>query len=225
MKKVKFFLVNLCTCINMFAGMLSMYFTVLGEYFWAACALLFSVVFDAADGFLARKWGVPSEFGAQLDSLADFASFCFAGGTLSFYWLGRSVPQYEWVFGLAGALYVCLGGIRLARYNANTDSVCPPSFFEGMPTTAASCILAIICIGTPGINPWIGLALTVALAYLMVCRLPYPKLTKMTFVPKWVWLVPFICGAFFFAESIWVFSMAYLASGIVFALFPKLRPS
>jgi len=34
---------------------------------------------DMLDGFLARRWGVESQFGARLDSLADFVFFIAVG--------------------------------------------------------------------------------------------------------------------------------------------------
>ena len=41
---------------------------------------------DMLDGFLARRWGVESKFGARLDSLADFV-FVIAVGYKLFPWL------------------------------------------------------------------------------------------------------------------------------------------
>ncbi len=44
---------------------------------------------DMVDGFLARRWGVESKFGARLDSLADFL-FVLAVGYKLFPWLKLS---------------------------------------------------------------------------------------------------------------------------------------
>ena len=49
---------------------------------------------DMLDGFLARRWGVESKFGARLDSLADFV-FVLAAGYKLFPWL--ILPTALWM--------------------------------------------------------------------------------------------------------------------------------
>ena len=49
---------------------------------------------DILDGFLARRWGVESKFGARLDSLADFV-FVIAAGYKLFPWL--KLPTTLWM--------------------------------------------------------------------------------------------------------------------------------
>ena len=49
---------------------------------------------DMLDGFLARRWGVESKFGARLDSLADFI-FVLAVGYKLFSWL--KLPTALWM--------------------------------------------------------------------------------------------------------------------------------
>ena len=49
---------------------------------------------DMLDGFLARRWGVESKFGARLDSLADFM-FVLAVGYKLFPWL--KLPAALWI--------------------------------------------------------------------------------------------------------------------------------
>ena len=49
---------------------------------------------DMLDGFLARRWGVESKFGARLDSLADFM-FVLAVGYKLFPWL--KLPAILWM--------------------------------------------------------------------------------------------------------------------------------
>ena len=51
---------------------------------------------DMLDGFLARRWGVESKFGARLDSLADFV-FVLAVGYKLFPWL--KLPAMLWMLG------------------------------------------------------------------------------------------------------------------------------
>jgi len=49
---------------------------------------------DMLDGFLARRWGVESKFGARLDSLADFV-FVLVVGYKMFPWL--KLPATLWM--------------------------------------------------------------------------------------------------------------------------------
>ena len=49
---------------------------------------------DTLDGFLARRWGVESKFGARLDGLADFV-FVLAVGYKLFPWL--KLPAMLWM--------------------------------------------------------------------------------------------------------------------------------
>ena len=58
---------------------------------------------DMLDGFLARRWGVESKFGARLDSLADFV-FVLAVGYKLFPWLK-----------LSAALWMMIGLIALVK--------------------------------------------------------------------------------------------------------------
>ena len=60
--------------------------------FWGL--YLIGGITDMLDGFLARKWGVKSKFGARLDSLADFVFVLIVGSKL-FPWL--KLPATLWM--------------------------------------------------------------------------------------------------------------------------------
>ena len=65
---------------------------------------------DILDGFLARRWGVESKFGARLDSLADFV-FVLAVGYKLFPWLK-----------LPTALWILIGIIALVKVSNAVNS-------------------------------------------------------------------------------------------------------
>ena len=65
---------------------------------------------DMLDGFLARRWGVESKFGARLDSLADFV-FVLAVGYKLFPWLK-----------LPTALWILIGIIALVKVSNAVNS-------------------------------------------------------------------------------------------------------
>ena len=109
-----------------------------------AYLIVLAMVFDALDGRLARIARHTTEFGAQLDSIADVVSFGTAPAMLLLaLLLPLAVPaegepivgKLEWRLGLLGALvYVSCAAIRLARYNAeNIEEEAAQPRFRGLP--------------------------------------------------------------------------------------------
>ena len=89
-----------------------------------------AVLLDRVDGIVARRLGVASEFGQQLDSLADATSFCVVPAVVVVLLTeGALVPSV-----LAGGFALC-GLWRLALFNvAGLDET---GAFRGVPTTLA----------------------------------------------------------------------------------------
>jgi CDP-diacylglycerol--serine O-phosphatidyltransferase len=124
---------------------------------WAAIAILFAIPFDALDGRIARMTNTTSEFGKELDSLADVITFGVAPSLLAFVWgfhfLPDSLnPQVHQHLIQAGAfvsfLFLLCGASRLARFNISHDTQ-PRNpgrpgrkYFVGMPIPAAAGLLA-----------------------------------------------------------------------------------
>jgi CDP-diacylglycerol--serine O-phosphatidyltransferase len=124
---------------------------------WAAIAIIFAIPFDALDGRIARLTNTTSEFGKELDSLADAITFGVAPALLALIWgfhfLPDSInPQLRLDLQHAGA-FICflflIGGVsRLARFNISHDAQ-PRNpgrpgrkYFVGMPIPAAAGFLA-----------------------------------------------------------------------------------
>lgn len=113
----------------------------------AAYLIFASMFFDGIDGRLARMTRKTSEFGAQLDSLADVVSFgvapavlvlCIAhpGDLAALTKLERSYWRAEWVM---AATYVCCAALRLARFNVeNVADESAHMGFRGLPTPGAA---------------------------------------------------------------------------------------
>jgi len=124
---------------------------------WAAIAILFAIPFDALDGRIARMTNTCSDFGKELDSLADVITFGVAPSLLAFVWgfhfLPDSInPELRQHLMQAGVficfLYLLSGASRLARFNISHDAQ-PRNpgrpgrkYFVGMPIPAAAGILA-----------------------------------------------------------------------------------
>jgi CDP-diacylglycerol--serine O-phosphatidyltransferase len=124
---------------------------------WAAIAIIFAIPFDALDGRIARMTNTTSDFGKELDSLADAITFGVAPSLLALIWgfhfLPDSIspPLHENL--LHAGAFICflflIGGVsRLARFNISHDPL-PRNpgrpdrkYFVGMPIPAAAGLLA-----------------------------------------------------------------------------------
>ncbi len=178
-----FVLPNLFTVSSIFCGIYSIALCA-GEqtgsnFYRAAVAIFFGTFFDAFDGRVARLTKTQSEFGVELDSLADVITFGVAPAILVYKWALAGM-------GTTGificAAYASCGAIRLARFNVLThaEHECAPSgvsrFFVGLPIPlAAGMIVAlVIAIGAPGSDgPLPIAALMIGLSFLMVSTVRY----------------------------------------------------
>ncbi len=207
-RRVRFALVNGCTLASLGLGLLAIFLAMNGDVRLAAVCLVACVVFDGLDGALARKLGVASPFGAQMDSLADMCSFGLAAPVVVYASLASSVPTAA--AAVACALVAGCAAIRLARFNVSPKD---GRFFCGVPTTMAAAVLALtvlIDLPVPGSVQLAGVAL---LAFAMVSSFPYAKLARLLRLPPWLWLVP-IVGALIDAPLTFALGViAYLVSG------------
>jgi CDP-diacylglycerol--serine O-phosphatidyltransferase len=142
---------------------------------WAALAIILAIPFDTLDGRIARMTNTTSEFGKELDSLADAITFGVAPSLLALIWgfhfLPESIaPQLRLDLQHAGAficfLFLIAGVSRLARFNISHDAQ-PRNpgrpgrkYFVGMPIPAAAGFLAStvhLCWGIPVTAWWVSL--------------------------------------------------------------------
>jgi CDP-diacylglycerol--serine O-phosphatidyltransferase len=209
-RRIRFALVNACTLASLGLGLLAIFLAMHGDTRIAAACLVACVAFDGLDGALARKLGVASPFGAQMDSLVDMCSFGLAAPIVVYASMAHSVPTVAAV--VACMLVAGCAAIRLARFNVSPKD---SKFFCGVPTTMAAAVLALtvlIDLPMPGIAVLGGVAL---LAFAMVSSFPYAKLARIVKLPPWVWLLP-VVGALVDPRLTFVAVVAaYLASGPV----------
>src|SRR5437763_11164238 len=162
--------------------------------FWhfdsSAKAIGFAVRFDGLDGRIARMTGTSSDFGRELDSLADVITFGVAPALLAWAWgfhevsaeisradMASLLPRLG---AIASFLFVIAGASRLARFNiaVNPQPSNPgrpgKKYFVGMPIPASAGVVAAMVHfsdGQPVSSWWMALTwllVVVALAYLMV---------------------------------------------------------
>lgn len=108
-------------------------------------ALIFlGMVFDAFDGKVARMTNNVSEFGAELDSLADAITFGVAPAFLSVVMLhvmSGGEDQFKIIYLIPSSFMIC-AILRLARYNVERhDTSKDKGYFKGLPTPAGAAAL------------------------------------------------------------------------------------
>jgi CDP-diacylglycerol--serine O-phosphatidyltransferase len=216
--RLRFLIVNGFTGFNLFIGVLALLGAGTGHSVLAAWALLLCVLLDSCDGSLARRWRVTSEFGAQLDSLADMTSFILAGVGLIYSWARPATPF--WPTLLICGVYALAGAVRLARFNTTPrDS----SYFQGIPTTGGGAVLAALYLAAPPPSSYGVVALAGLLAALMVSTLPYPKLTTLLRAPAWVWLGVLASVCVSLRGTIWLLVACYFCVGPAIWVYRRLR--
>lgn len=164
LRRGMYLLPSLFTCGNIAAGFFSITETIKAisgdattHLDWAAIAIIFAIPFDTLDGRIARMTNTASDFGKELDSLADAITFGVAPALLALIWGFHFLPATENPQLLehlhqAGA-FICflflIGGVsRLARFNISHDAQ-PRNpgrpgrkYFVGMPIPAAAGMVA-----------------------------------------------------------------------------------
>ena len=191
-RKWLFVLPNLFTVSSIFCGIYAMILagsasgeTATADFFRAALAILCGAFFDGCDGRVARLTKTQSEFGVQLDSLADVITFGAAPAILLYKW--ALMPM-----GMAGmfiaGIYASCGALRLARFNVMASKETGPSnFFTGLPIPlAATMVVALVIAATQAPEPQIvgpipAAILTLVLSYLMVSTVKYHSFKKVKF--------------------------------------------
>jgi CDP-diacylglycerol---serine O-phosphatidyltransferase len=219
-RQARFLLVNLCTVGSLVLGLLAIILAMRGEVQVAALCLIACVGCDGLDGLLARRLGVSSPFGAQMDSLADMCAFGVAAPVVLYASLAGSVPAPA--AAVACALLAACAAIRLARFNVSRKD---GRFFTGVPTTAVAAVLALAVLMELPLPPAAQLAGLALLAFAMVSSFPYATLARLVRLPAWLWLVP-LAGALINPRLTFVALVAaYLFSGPVIWMHHRRRPA
>lgn len=207
----------------------------------AAKALGFAVLIDGLDGRIARLTNTVSDFGREMDSLADVITFGIAPAVLAFVWgvlfviPGPSEIQLMSHLIRAGYLisffYLLCGAVRLARFNVQTNPTpknpgkSDRKYFVGMPIPAAAgFIAAVVFMGSAPVRvlslsvPWLISVGIVAL--LMVSSWRYPSFKQISFSKPHTTVSTLVVGCVAFLIWAWpqpvllVSAVVYVSSGI-----------
>ncbi|HUS19114.1 MAG TPA: phosphatidylcholine/phosphatidylserine synthase [Terriglobales bacterium] len=248
-RKGMFVLPSLFTAGNIAAGYFAISQIMQGvagdavRFDYAAIAIGFAVLFDGLDGRIARMTGTSSDFGKELDSLADVITFGVAPALLAYMW-GCRFAEAPFGNGDFQTKLIKLGAVmtflfltacasRLARFNIQSDP--QPSnpgrpgrkYFVGMPTPAGAGIVAAVVHlsgGVPIRQWWLSLIwslLVFSVGYLMVCTWRFYSFKDIDFKKQHPFTNFMLLAGLVWA--IWAFSgpvlffiaMTYMLSGVL----------
>ncbi len=136
---------NVLTLAALCSGLTAIRFALQGEFRLAVIAVIVAAIFDALDGRVARRLGVASRFGAELDSLSDFLCFGVTPALVLYLASLKDGGALGWV---ATLMFPICSALRLARFNTALVADVPPpawtgSYFTGVPAPAGA-LLALI---------------------------------------------------------------------------------
>lgn len=152
---------SLCTLVNLLCGFSSILASIDGKYRHAAVLVAVAIVFDIADGAVARAVGAITPFGLQFDSLADLTSFGVAPALLLY---NRSLNEMYWIGWVVAGLWIACAAFRLARFNVTVDPHADKRYFIGLASPgAAGVVIATVFAFDPPSDGW-GRWLPVAVA-------------------------------------------------------------
>ena len=223
---VRTLLPNLITLLALCAGLTAIRVAVEEKLELALAAIVLAALLDGIDGRVARMLKGTSRFGAELDSLADFVNFGVAPALILYFWGLHELKSAGWIVALVFA--IC-AGLRLARFNVMIDDPNRPvwagNFFTGIPAPAGAITvllpiyLSFLGVPVSLVTIWLSFFYTLAIAFLMVSRLPVfsgKRVGKR--VPPEMVLPVFVMVVLFFAmlvsypwQILTVGTLAYLA--------------
>ncbi len=163
---------------NLFAGFFALISTLNEEYQSAAVAIGIAVLLDGLDGRVARLANATSDFGLQLDSLADVVSFGIAPSILIYSWGLADLGDFA---RLSSFVFLICGVMRLARFNAQVQEL---RQFMGLPIPAGAGFVAatVHFFGQPpatGLFKFYLVIITFLIAFLMISTIRYPSLKQL----------------------------------------------
>lgn len=173
----RFNIANSVTFANVACGIVALYFVTQKEFLAAIILAWVAGALDIADGKLARRYNLSSEFGIQLDSFADFLSFVIMPSFLLFYSLNIESKLSLVAIGAVFIYYVISGLRRLVEFNLNANAGSVEKFFTGVPTPLGAILLwSIYLLHSFNIvsSPWVVALLTAAVAWSLNSKIKIP---------------------------------------------------
>lgn len=262
-RRAAYALPTLFTAGNIFLGYLSILRSFRGamaaaagapgaaEHFVVASVAIGVAVFtDGLDGSIARLTGTTSDFGREMDSLADVISFGLAPAVLAIAWgvvfldpnLAPAIrgPVFNAAY-LIAFLFLLCGAARLARFNVQKNPI-PKNpgrpdrkYFVGLPIPAAAGLIAATVyategeplVRTPFVIAW--LVLLLLLGFLMISTWRYYSFKGISLKKAYSTLILILLGALIYSIAnysrvvLLLMAVLYVGSGIIIRLGGMIR--
>ncbi len=215
---------NILTLLALVAGLTSIRFCLDGRWEHAVLAIVAAGILDALDGRIARLLKGASKFGAELDSLSDFACFGVAPAINLYLWSMRDAGRLGWVLVM---LFAICCGLRLARFNVALDDHDAPvwkaRFFTGVPAPAGACVVMLPMVfsfqgGDFFRQTWVVGLFLLVVAAMFVSAIPTYSFKKLKISSRWILPTMLMVGAVavFLINAPWMtlsaIGIAYIAS-------------
>jgi len=221
------------------------------QHFKAASVAIGAAVFlDGLDGRIARMTNTVSDFGREMDSLADLVTFGLAPAVMAFAWGVRFVNfavdkvtlEYLHRAGyFVSFLFLICGAARLARFNVQKNPI-PKNpgrpdrkYFVGLPIPSAAAMVAAVIYASDSepLTNWTysvaWLALLGLLAFLMVSTWRYPSFKGVNLLAPRSFVTFVFLGSLIFLIAqfpqpvLLGMSICYVGSGMVIRIGGILR--
>jgi CDP-diacylglycerol--serine O-phosphatidyltransferase len=216
LRRSVFILPSLFTVGNIFCGYYAILSSTQGRFVQASYAIGIAIILDMIDGRIARLTNSSTDFGLQLDSLADVISFGIAPSVLALLWgLSAVDPRLAW---MAAFTFTICGAMRLARFNLQAGEL---KHFIGLPIPAGGGTIAAIVhfVEDPVTNP-VGAYLMAAgifiLAFLMISTIRFSSFKHLALGKKshlFILVIALLVALIFFYSKPTLLALAILYSG------------
>ena len=177
-RKWIYVLPNIFTAFNLAFGVASILASIQGDFYKACLMVVLSILFDGADGRVARMVGSESSFGEQFDSMSDLLSFGVAPAILVHQ--KYLLPYGRVGFAICFFIVLCVA-LRLARFNVTTGLKTQYShYFQGLPAPVGSMGIVGFVFFDIEFNglPWVQhivIPYMIMYSVLMISSIPFPS--------------------------------------------------
>ena len=209
-RKIKMFRIREMITISDYITMVNIVLGMVALVFHDFRCIYLALVFDALDGYIARKTNTVTDFGAQLDSISDVVSFGVAPSYLLYYYFGGI-----WSL-VVSIIFLLCGALRLARFN-----IMNVRDFVGLPIPAGALFLSTSCEMFLKYGEMLGLhhqdviisILGVLIGLLMISDIVYPK-----YPGRWaltVFGISLLLSLFNVPEGLFICVLCYALYGLL----------
>ncbi len=226
---------DLFTLANGALGFVAITFILDHKFIGATGLILLCMIMDGLDGYMARRFGSKHSKGQVLDSISDSISFVFAPALLLYAELHNtenSVVENAIVL-IAAISFLATGLFRLARFSRGGYQL---PHFVGMPAPAGALVIVLLCLlfgATSGFElpryyfafdkfPALIIASALAVSFLMVSEIPYPKMHDKMALAGGAGLLlavmPYTAGLALVADQLLYTAFSRTATSIALAL-------